>query len=78
MTKVICAKAECKYNDDNNKCTRKEINLSCCSVMTVNDGRQEYNRCRSFEESEESKRLKAALEEIMTKESFEEWAKSRK
>ena len=63
MPKVICAAGECIWNDVNNLCRAKEINLSDNYIMTVYDGRQHFNKCRNYEMSEESKRIMNELKE---------------
>lgn len=63
MTKVYCADVSCKYVNDEGVCTQKSIGLAWSSVMTVHDGRQEYNKCRMYHESEEYKRIKKFFEE---------------
>ena len=64
MPKVICAAGECKWNDVNNRCRAKEINLSDNYIMTLYDGRQHFNKCRNYEMSEESKRIMNELKEM--------------
>ena len=54
---VYCAALECKYHSDTNRCTAKKIILSSHSVMTVWNGRQEFLKCRSYEMSDEAKRI---------------------
>jgi len=65
MSKVICAREDCKWNDDNHKCTCKELNFSCSDVATVNDGRQEFWRCRMFEKAEWAKDLEETFKEVI-------------
>lgn len=62
MTKVYCADPSCKYCDDNGVCTQKKIGLSWHSVVTVYDGRQEFNRCKMYHKSERSVALEKAME----------------
>lgn len=61
MTKVLCADMSCEYCNDKGVCTLKEIRLSWNSVATVNNGRQEYNKCRDYSESEDSKRVRKVM-----------------
>lgn len=49
MSKVVCADVGCRFNDDNGKCTAKKIELSWHSVVTLWDGRQEFQRCKQRE-----------------------------
>lgn len=64
MPKIICAAEDCKYNSDKNTCTAKNINLKWTSCMTLWDGRQEFWKCKMYEMTEESRRLKEKLEKI--------------
>jgi len=48
MSKVVCADVGCRFNDDG-KCTAKKIELSWHSVVTLWDGRQEFQRCKQRE-----------------------------
>ena len=65
-TKVYCANDWCKFNKDD-VCTAKEISLSFNSVMTYWDGRQQFNKCKTYEESEEIKKLMRNIHEIIAK-----------
>lgn len=58
---VYCADSSCKYNSDKNRCTAKQVTLSWHSVMTVWNGRQEFLQCRSYEMSDEAKRIFEAI-----------------
>ena len=62
MTKVYCADVSCKFNDDNGVCTQKKIGLAFSSVVTVHEGRKEFNKCKMYEESEESITIKRMME----------------
>lgn len=66
MTKIICARIECKYCK-NRQCQAKEINLTADSIATLYNGRQEFNTCKTFEESEESKEFRKKFFEILFK-----------
>ena len=58
MTKVYCADVSCRFCNDDGVCTAKNIALAWSSVMTMYEGRQEFNKCKSYEESEFAKRAK--------------------
>lgn len=65
MTKLYCARIECKYNDGKDcRCLAKTVNLAAWYGHTVNEGYQEFSRCRTFEESEDYKRVKTILSEL--------------
>lgn len=62
---VYCAAADCKYNNNRNRCTAKRINLSWHSAMTLHEGRQEFLRCKNYEMSEESKEIAEKIRQMM-------------
>lgn len=67
MTKIICANASCKYNNDKNVCTAKKISMSWQSVMTLHEGQQEYLKCKQYEMDDEYKRIYKSIREMMEK-----------
>lgn len=67
MTKVYCADVSCKFCNGNGVCTQKKIALSFHSVMTVHEGRKEFHRCKTYEESEESIKIKQEMRRIMSR-----------
>ena len=64
-TKIFCADASCKNLDNYNICKLSKVTLSWHSVVTLNDGRQEFLKCKSYEESEASKQFKERLAELI-------------
>ena len=70
MPKVYCAAMDCEFNSDKGTCTAKSIALSANSVMTVWDGRQEFNKCKTYQKSEEAIRIESMLTEY-----FKKWEK---
>lgn len=64
MPKVICAAYDCIWNDVNNQCRAKKINLSDNYIMTVHEGRQHFNKCRNYEMSDEAKRTAKLMKEL--------------
>lgn len=65
MTKIHCGCIKCKYNKEG-ICTSKEISLAHNSVLTVYEGRKEYNSCNNKEDSAEylelQEKMRAFLE----------------
>ena len=57
MKKVTCAAIDCKYNNDNYKCEFNGITLSECWRHTLNEGYQQFWKCKNYEQSEEAKLL---------------------
>jgi hypothetical protein len=55
VTEITCACFDCKFCDDNAKCTAKEIKITFGNIATVWEGRQDVWWCKSFEMSEEAK-----------------------
>lgn len=62
---IKCARIECKYRSDRTgNCQCKKVILSAWNVSTVNMGRKEFLECKSFEKSEEYKRIKEKMIEL--------------
>lgn len=64
MTKIYCGCIKCKYNTKG-ICKAKEISLTHDSILTVYQGRREFNTCKMVEESEEYKELREKLKNYM-------------
>ena len=64
MAKVYCARAECKYNKKNT-CKAKEINLRAWHINTVYEGFKQMEECRTFEMSEEAKKIEKIINNEM-------------
>lgn len=71
MPKVICASDECKYNADDNTCICDEVYLNDLSITTVYEGRQHLWRCKQYEKSEETKRMKEKFIKLLKKQGVE-------
>lgn len=63
-TKVYCAAMDCEFNNDKGICTAKKIALSANSVMTVWDGRQEFNTCKTFQKSQAAIEMETKVTEM--------------
>ena len=61
MPKVYCASLDCEFHGDDNRCHAKEINLADQGIMTLWDGRQRFNTCRTWQESQFSKEIREKL-----------------
>ena len=59
-TKINCSRVDCKYCGDNYVCQRGEVSFSYHSVFTVNNGRQEYLKCKGYIEDDDDVFNKAA------------------
>ena len=67
MPKIFCASVDCKYNSDENTCTSKEVNLSDMyeySRPHKNDDDVHFWKCRTYVESDQTKRIKMFFERI--------------
>lgn len=67
VTKIYCVDSSCAYNNDKGVCTAKKVTLSWHSVMTVHDGRQEYNRCKTREPGKRYLDIEKVAKEMMQK-----------
>ena len=65
MSKIYCADVGCIYNNDKGVCTAKKVAMSWHSVMTLWEGRQEFNRCKTRQTSKEQHELEKRMEEYM-------------
>lgn len=64
MSKVVCAALECKYNK-NNRCTASSVSLSDGHIHTVHQGYKQIWECKTFEISEEDKKLYEEISLLM-------------
>ena len=64
-TKIYCAAVDCAFCNENGRCTAKEVCLSWNSVVTMNDGRQTFNTCRTFQKSERAAEIEKAFKETV-------------
>lgn len=64
-TKIYCAASDCKFCNEKGVCTEKSVCLSWHSVMTKYEGRQEYNRCKSYEMSDEAREITERLQKYL-------------
>lgn len=67
-TKIYCAAIDCEYYRDDGRCTAKTVCLSDHSVMTVWEGRQRFQRCKTYQKSKQmaemEKRFLPLMEEM--------------
>lgn len=66
-TKIYCAAVDCEFNGDKGLCKSPKVCLSNHSVMTVWDGRQRFQRCKTWQESVESKAIREKMLPLMEK-----------
>jgi hypothetical protein len=52
MSKVFCAAMDCEFNGDDGKCHAKDVGLSDHSIMTLWEGRQRYQKCKTYQKSQ--------------------------
>ena len=62
-TKIYCSDMLCKFNEDG-ICKSKTVALSAYSVITLYDGRQDFHKCKTFEESTDSKIYREMLDRL--------------
>ena len=65
MSKIYCADTGCTFNNDKGVCTAKKVALSWHSVVTVWEGRQEFQRCKTRETSAKQRALEKRMEEFV-------------
>ena len=63
MPKIFCAAMDCEFNGDDGKCHAKEVALSDHSIMTLWEGRQRYQKCKTFQKS----RMAMEFEQLINK-----------
>lgn len=61
MAIVYCAAMDCEFNGDDGKCHAKKIALSDASIMTLWEGRQRYQKCKTFQRSQQSIEFEKAI-----------------
>lgn len=52
MPKIFCAAIDCEFNGYDGKCHAKEVALSDHSIMTLWEGRQRYQKCKTYQKSQ--------------------------
>ena len=65
MTKIYCADPSCEYCNDKGICTAKKVSFSWHSVMTLWEGRQEFNRCKTYQPSKEYQEMQEKIKPFM-------------
>lgn len=63
MPKITCTCFDCKFCNDESKCTAEEIKLKSGNIATVWEGRQDVWWCKSFEMSDEAKAIHEKVKE---------------
>ena len=76
MSKIYCADVGCRFNNDNGVCTARKVALSWHSVMTVWDGRQEFQRCKTREKCQKMREMEKKMEELRREGFFNEHGRS--
>ena len=64
MPKIYCAAVECEWNKDG-KCKAQTVALSANSIMTMWDGRQDFNTCKTFQKSQRATDMEKQFTEYM-------------
>jgi len=66
-TKIFCAANDCEYYQENGRCGAKTVCLSDHYIMTVWEGRQRYQRCKTYQRSERSIELEKQFQPLLEK-----------
>jgi hypothetical protein len=61
MSKVWCARTECKHLNQKGFCGKKEISIRAWEINTVNYGKKRMEECLCYEPSEDWKKIKGFL-----------------
>ena len=72
MPKVYCAAMDCEFNDDDGKCHAKDIALSDHSIQTLWEGRQRYQKCKTYQKSKDAIEIEEFIKNAVA-ESKEKW-----
>lgn len=62
MHKVYCAAMDCEFNGYDGKCHAKEVAMSDHSIMTLWEGRQRYQKCKTYQKSHEAIEMERFIE----------------
>ncbi len=62
MSKIYCADVGCRFNNNKGVCTAKKVALAWHSVMTVWEGRKEFQKCKTRETSAEHRELEKRID----------------
>lgn len=66
-TKIYCAAIDCEYYREDGRCTAKTVCLSDHSIMTVWEGRQRFQRCKTYQKSKEMAEMEKRFLPLMEK-----------
>ena len=67
-TKIYCAAIDCEYyRDKDGRCMAKEICLSDHSVMTAWNERQRFQKCKTYQKSQQAIELEEKFKPILEK-----------
>ena len=66
-TKIYCAAIDCEYYREDGRCTAKTVCLSGHSIMTVWEGRQRFQRCKTYQKSKEMAEIEKRFLPLMEK-----------
>lgn len=63
--KVICSNIKCEYCNAKNVCQLKEITLVLNGIHTLNQGYQDYLKCKNYKKSKIYEEIEKSVEEIL-------------
>lgn len=64
-TKIYCAAIDCAFYRNDGRCTAKTVCLSDHSVVTVWDGRQRFQRCKTWQKSQHAAELQEKMASVL-------------
>ncbi len=65
MKQVICNNLKCKHWKQSGVCSCQTVVLVYSNIATLNQGRKDILECSRYEESQEYKKLKEKIDELL-------------
>ena len=64
-TKIYCAAIDCAFYREDGRCTAKTVCFSDHSVITVLEGRQRFQRCKTWQKSKECAEMEERIKPLI-------------
>lgn len=66
-TKIYCAAVDCEFCREDGRCTAKTVTLSDHSIVTFWDGRQRFQRCKTWQKSQLAAEMEERMKQLLDK-----------